>query len=404
MLPILKSDDFLYFKKTTFPQIGINDLLLVKKERKIFTHRVIYKSIWPSVTKPYLITKGDNNLESDGKICPRQIIAKVTQVKRNGQVFNPESLYLLQSTLYFQEIVKIKKILEREKINFVFLKGLPLHLYYEKKHPQRVYADCDILIACDDVFKTKTILINFGFRMKDAPLSSRNTKLKKKDSEFSFYKKINNLLLVVFDIHVDAFFQISSIVASELLYSHKLIEGLSKKLLAEKQTAQIQNESFPVLLTSNLIIFLAIHFFKHNFRGEYRLAFLANVLNKNKKIDWRHIERSVKYYKLQNFVYPSFLLLNKYYAVNLPRWFISSIKPEADVLNYIRNHIMNINIFNTEVRINAGMTRFKNLFFLSPNPFLRRLMIIFNIQVIYSVFWVMIFFLRRSLNRSLRSV
>jgi len=67
-------------------------------------------------------------LESDGKIHPQQIIRKVYQVKRDGRIFDPESLYLLQSTLYFQEIVKIKKAFEREGIGFVFLKGLPLHI------------------------------------------------------------------------------------------------------------------------------------------------------------------------------------------------------------------------------------------------------------------------------------
>ncbi len=105
---------------------------MVKKNTHLFTHRVIYKTV------NYLVTKGDNSFESDGKILPRHIIAKVYKIKRNTQTFNPESLYLLQSTLYLQEINQIKKLFEREKIDFVFLKGLPLHLYYEKTHPRRM--------------------------------------------------------------------------------------------------------------------------------------------------------------------------------------------------------------------------------------------------------------------------
>jgi len=129
MLPLLQANDVIYYRQTTFSRCKTNDLIMAKKNGQLFTHRVIYK------TKKYLITKGDNNLQSDGKIYPRQIIAKVYQIKRNGKIFHPENLYLFQSTLYFQEIVKIKRAFEKEKIDFVFLKGLPLHLYFKGKHP-----------------------------------------------------------------------------------------------------------------------------------------------------------------------------------------------------------------------------------------------------------------------------
>jgi signal peptidase I len=136
MMPILQPNDLIYYQKTSLRQCKINDFIMFQKGQKLFTHRIIYK------TKSYLITKGDNNLQSDGKIFPQQIIAKVYQVKRSfnglkrgGQIFNHESLYLFQSILYFQEIIKIKKAFETENINFVFLKGSPLHLYFEKNLP-----------------------------------------------------------------------------------------------------------------------------------------------------------------------------------------------------------------------------------------------------------------------------
>jgi Peptidase S24-like. len=138
MLPILRPNDIVYFKKIPFLKIKVNDLIIFKKKNQLITHRVIYK------TKKYLITKGDNNPNSDGKIYPKQILGRVYQVKRNGQIFKPETFYLIQSTHYFSEIVKIKNEFDKENINYVFLKGLPLHLYFEGTHPKRLYADCDV--------------------------------------------------------------------------------------------------------------------------------------------------------------------------------------------------------------------------------------------------------------------
>lgn len=76
MMPILQPNDVIHYRKTTFSQCKTNDFIMVKKNGQLFTHRVIYK------TKNYLITKGDNNLDSDGRIYPRQIIGKFYQIKR----------------------------------------------------------------------------------------------------------------------------------------------------------------------------------------------------------------------------------------------------------------------------------------------------------------------------------
>ncbi|MGB9707692.1 MAG: signal peptidase I, partial [Microgenomates group bacterium] len=91
MFPLLQENDIVFFKKIPFSKIKINDIIVFKKNSQLITHRVIYKN------KKYLITKGDNNPKSDGKIFSKQIIGKVYQIKRNGQIIKPETLYLIQS-------------------------------------------------------------------------------------------------------------------------------------------------------------------------------------------------------------------------------------------------------------------------------------------------------------------
>lgn len=98
MLPLLQPSDTVTIRRIRFEKIDVNDLLMVKKKTNIFVHRVIYKN------QSYCITKGDSNYLSDGRISPRQIVGKVYQVKREGQVFTPvlskPSVYFLTLVLY----------------------------------------------------------------------------------------------------------------------------------------------------------------------------------------------------------------------------------------------------------------------------------------------------------------
>ncbi len=158
MFPLLLDGDVLYLKKIKFGKIRVNDIITVKNKNNYFTHRVIYKG------NNFLVTKGDNNHETDSKVYSKDIVGIVENVKRQGNIFNPEQIYLLQSSLYFAEIVKIKNILEKNKIEHVFLKGLPLHLYFEKTHPRRIYADCDILISKLHYSKAISILKHMGYK------------------------------------------------------------------------------------------------------------------------------------------------------------------------------------------------------------------------------------------------
>jgi len=241
MMPILKDQDRVSFEKINFKNTKTNQLLLIKK-KDYFVHRVIYK------TNKYLVAKGDNNLRSDGKIYPHQIVGRVLQIKRDGQIINPESLYLIQSTVYFQEIVKIKKAFEKESVDFVFLKGLPLHLYYEKTHPQRFYFDCDVLVDKKDVARAEKTLIKRGYKKTKTELSKTHSQIKNKDVENSYVKKINNFV-VVFDLHLEPAFLMTQIGRLNGLYPQSLIDWLTNKLISTSRIVKIDGWSFRILNT-----------------------------------------------------------------------------------------------------------------------------------------------------------
>lgn len=388
MKPLLYENDFVYFEKIKTKQIKTNDILLIKKG-PFFIHRTIYKN------DRYLITKGDNNLLSDGRIRPNQVLGRVVKIKRGKNLYKPEDVYLIQSSLYLKEIIKIKKILEKNRIEYVLLKGLPLHFFFEGTHPKRLYADCDILVDKKEFEKARKILSRFGYKNTNNDLSSIQRKLKDKETESSFFKIINGFP-VVFDIHLEPVFLMTQIGSLNALYPQNLINRLTIALLETKREIIINDEKFFILNSKFLILYLALHFFHHNFRGAFRLDFLDKVIRKShfKKHDWIDIKTTIDNYSLGNFVGPVFCLLKKYYQTPLPLFLTHQL------VNPLTHKLINLNIFNDESRLEAGVNRFKNIFFLSPRPLIIKLLVFLNPQVIYSIFFV----LKEKLSYFLRAV
>jgi signal peptidase I len=383
MRPILFDNDIVYFKKTAFSKIKVNDLVVFYQKKKIICHRVIYK------TDKYLITKGDNTLSADGKIYPKQILGRVYQIKRNGQFFDPQTLYLIQSTHYFNEIVKIKNEFDRQKINYLFLKGLPLHLYFEGEHPKRLYADCDVLVDKKDLNRAEKILYRFGYQKGDTSFSSLQKKLKDKEVENAYWKTINNFS-VVFDLHTEVVFMMTQLGKLDQLYQQRLINQLTEEFLAKKKKIKINDEQFLILHFEFLILYLALHLFHHNFQGSFRFQFFDTVIRKSKLSvkKWQKIEKITAKYQLNNFVFPVFSLAKKYYQTPIPNFFLKQIQPVNPLTRKLTNKLSLTDILTDEPRIKAGVKRFKNLFFLSPNPLWKKVFVFLNPPVIYSIFFV----------------
>lgn len=383
MFPLLHDQDVIYLKKTKFNQIRVNDIITIQKNKVLLTHRVIYYN----KSQKYLITKGDNNLKSDGKINPLQIKGIIYKIKRSGQFFTPNDIYLLQSTIYFQEIIKISKALERNKIDFVFLKGLPLMLYIYGAHPKRIYADCDVLIKSKNINQVEKILKGLGFKKTVGVIAKNRLKASNINPEISFYKYINGWP-VVFDIHTSVFFLYNQAGNLSTLFHQKLIDSFARELLLNKQMVQIQNNELPLLSLTSLVVYLLLHYYHHNFIGAFRLRLIAEIINKNRnKIQWNDLIRIIKNHQFEGFIYPGFFLLTKYYGIIVPPDFLFSIAPNNSVQGYIKKDVLRRNIFDDASNMQVRIRRFKDLFFLSPQPLFKRLLILLNLQFIFSLFF-----------------
>ncbi|MCL4364043.1 nucleotidyltransferase family protein [Patescibacteria group bacterium] len=341
----------------------VNDIITINRSNKMFTHRVIYKG------NDYLITKGDKNLITDGKIRSNQIVGKVYQLKRRNKLTAIENIYLIQSTFYFKEISKIIDAFQKNHIDYLILKGLPLHLFFDKHLPRRIYSDCDIMIKKRDFLIADKILEKFGYKKDD---------VNRQKIENNYLKKMNDFP-VVFDIHLEPTFLMTKFGGLEALYSQKLINKFTDELFNNRKQITINNSKYWVLDNNYSILYLALHIFHHNFRGAFRYQFLDTVIIKSrlKSQDWVKIKSIIDAYKFGHYLSPVFILLRRYYKTPVPKLiYEKKYKP------------LRFNIFDDETPIQAGINRFSNIFFLSYQPLWKKIFIIFNPQVIYFSFLV----------------
>jgi len=382
MYPLIKSGDIIRMEKYNFNKAKVNEIILISKTNQLIAHRVIYKK------DKYLITKGDHNITADGRIKKNQIIGKVTQIKRHKTSIDASHHYLFQSSIYFQEIVRLNKIFRKNNLDFVYLKGLPLYLAYFKTHPSRFYADCDLMIRRDDLAKVSAILIQEKYRLAERAYSFVHKLLKDKPTELVFVKSVGNFA-VSFDVHTEPNFMLNQIGKLDVLYPQFLIDQITDLFFQEKKRMTVFNEQFSVLSEVNLILYLALHLFHHNFKGIFRLELIDKLIRKFKNFDWVQLEKKIKSYRLKNFVYPVFVMSIKYYKTPVKRKFLMAIQPDGMTNKYIAGVILKTNVFNDQTRIEAGKTRFKNIFYLSSQPFYKKILVFFSPAVVYSIMWTL---------------
>lgn len=384
MLPILRPDDVLSLEKTTFAQIRENDVALIIKGKQPMIHRVIYK------TKNYLVTRGDHRMVSDGRIKPTQVYAKVVGVKRGTLQFRLEDYYLIQSSRYFKEIAALCNTFVTHNIDFVILKGLPLHLYFEGAHPRRIFADFDVLVAPSHYSQAHRILTKLRYESVDTAYSSTHKKLKNKLTSLSYHKHTADFPIVV-DLHMEPVFLFNQLGRLNALYPQNLLDQMTHDFLRDKQWITLENHRFPILDPAHLFVYLCLHFFHHNFRGMYRLNLIDIVWRKfhNQKNFTKSVSNAIASYRVGNFLFPVFSMLKSYLQTPIPIQMLS-LKPSYNLVqHYTQKRLINIPIFDDQDRLRSGINRFLNLLILSPQSIPKKLTLIFDPAVWYSIVWSM---------------
>jgi len=280
----------------------------------------------------------------------------------------------MQSILYNKEIRLINFHLRKNKVGFLFLKGLLLHLYYQKTYPRRVYADCDILVAKKDKIKVISILQNQGYR-KFNDKTYKGIISDDSSKEVGYFKSIKGVR-VIFEIHFEPVFMLVKLDINNRFYPQELIDSLTNHFLQNKDEVRFEGMSFNILPKAELVAYLSLHFFHHNYRDIYRLEIIESIIQRFSKKDWTELEKLIKEFKLKNFVYPVFILLKNYYSVSVPESFLLKIHPKNLLINLLIFRVKAL-VFSSQSRVQIGVERFFLTFLLSPEPLYRRITVFF---------------------------
>lgn len=312
MKPLLLPGDIVSIKKINFLSVKVNDIILVHKKNASFIHRVIFK------TNKFVITKGDANFETDGKIFNKNILGKIYSIKRNNKDIKLNDIYFYYSSIFLQEAVKIKRWFEKETVDFLFLKGLPLFFYIKRKFPERFFCDLDLLIAPNSQDSVRRILQKLGYTAENSEAYFFYNKfLNKRMKGIEYFKQIGPIK-VRLDIHFEIIFPTNR-VALPIGNFAKDIRRITDFFICGKQFISVKGETYPILGDNNLLLFLLLHFYSHNWQGASRLEFIAAVEKKmEKRINWVSIFEKAKEYKIINFLIPGVYLLSKYYNIREP--------------------------------------------------------------------------------------
>jgi len=373
MYPILFPGDIVYYKKKPSSKIIVDNIVVIKNNNSLSTHRVIYKN------KDVFITKGDNNRLADKRIKFNNIMGVVYKIKRKNRFFYPEEQYLMQSTIYFRIIKKIINEFDFQKIEYVFLKGLPFYLHYFKNSPNNIYSDIDILVKKTSSYKIDKILTNLGFLRL-------SKKLKEDSIEDTYYKTITGQTVVV-DIHFQPSFFITKLGNINLLFPNKLVKEFTNKLFLTKKIALIDSCRFNLLEPNYQFVYLCLHYFHHGFQTIRQINVINNfiIYALSKKLtDWNLIILIIKSYQFENFIYPVLNLLKTYYKTPLPLGLSLKLRPSKQLpVNFMKK----IDIFNQKGYLDSGISKFILIFILSPRPIYIKILLFLNPKVVKLVIY-----------------
>ena len=418
MYPLLQDKDTVEYIQMPFRKIKLNDIILVYVDNILMTHRVIYK------TKTTCITRGDNNATADTIIQKGRVLAKVVRFKRKGVWYGIQAVYLAQSALYLHEIQKLETVLQFQRIPHVFLKGVLISLRYEGAIPKRIYADCDILVQRNDYKIIEKTFKTLGYQLQERQLSFRATfdnlsvnageksrsvlrfarffdfaqndkqDLKVNSGPEVSYMKMVNGVPVVFDVHFEPVFLMTQIGGMNWLYPSKFLIQLGEQIIKRGELKKIKGFSYSLCSPSDQILYLALHIFHHNYTDSVRYQLLDAVIRKSapafvkttagKQGDWEELGNTIKEYQLEGYVYGVFMLLKKYFKTPIPQSFISEIQPSSFKRRVSTYFLKRVDIFSQDSRVNAGISRFILIFFLSPNPFWKKLLLFIHPEVLYT--------------------
>jgi len=363
MFPLILPKDKVVVIKAK--RLNRDDIVVFTKNSRLIAHRLIYVS----PRKDYLVTRGDNNLSSDGKISQSQILGKIETLKRGGGKLSLSHVYLTQSSIYLKELKEIDLAFREQGVPYVILKGLPVHITINNSPPKRLYLDADILVKKGDFKKATQALLDLQFKKLKSTLLGKEAEL---SSQLDF-TKFTNPFPVTIDLHKSPAIGFTKTRILDYLAPDSNL--FSDYLFRNVRNVYVGSTKFPILKNETLLIFLLLHLFHHNFRGIERIRLISDLIAIG-HLNWKRVRKDTKKLNVDPYISCALIFVNKYYpgAPKLPR----SVLYSALTLF--------ISPFNSLPKHLERAERFILLILLSPESLWKKVSVVFEPKV-YSYFF-----------------
>ena len=91
MLPLIRPEDEIVVRKDPLNTLRRGDIVVFEKYRELYTHRLLRKRM--SGSEMTLVTKGDNSFRADDPISEKDLLGKVTKIRKGNKSINLEGKF-----------------------------------------------------------------------------------------------------------------------------------------------------------------------------------------------------------------------------------------------------------------------------------------------------------------------
>ncbi len=242
----------------------------------------------------------------DKKFVPKEAIEKLRNINRETISFN---------MLLNNEMLSLSRELEKQKIEFLALKGMALNNSIYSENFCRFASDIDLLIKEENYFQIKEILEKKSY--SSALFGFWNGKLV--HQHYPYLTKKIQQKKIVFELHKDLFF------------THNCFSINQKKIWNDSQKI----DSLRIPCNEDLLIFAVISFvYQHYFTGVFQA--LIDAKNLSEKIDETKLKQKVIEYNVTEIIVWFNELMKEVFGTEIKG--IKELEQKADKkkLDYLR--------------------------------------------------------------------
>lgn len=206
------------------------------------------------------------------------------------------AVHKLNLLLQVRELSNINRVLRREKIAVVYLKGILEQYSLTGAWPNYLPLDIDILVRPEDAVRVKRLLNSLGYRLI---ISSDPGKRMSDQAELTFGRRIGRFHVTV-DVHMMAFVPTKNVFD---VLPPELSGKIAGEFLRRRRFIRFQKQRVAILCPEDMLLHQSLNFFfHHSCRGAAQLSEIATIL-REARIDWNTVVKRLQKWGLSIFAY-----------------------------------------------------------------------------------------------------